>query len=40
MDAAAKKRNQEKDAVYKKIAELQKKVDYLKEFKVKTGLYR
>ena len=31
MDNAAKRRNQEKDAVFKKISEMQKKVDYLKQ---------
>lgn len=40
MDAAAKKRNLEKDSVNKKIADLQKKVDYLIEFKVNSQIFR
>lgn len=40
MDAAAKKRNLEKDLVNKKIADLQKKVDYLIEFKVNPKIFR
>ncbi len=40
VDLAAKKKNQEKEVINKKIAEMQIKVDYLKEFKTREIQYK